>query len=81
MSLWWAQVTVTPDASRTAVLRRGTLNGFKGIIPIGGQQQPISGVGDRLLWKNAQKNAKKKQISDKMNKIIPRRSPLVTYVV
>jgi hypothetical protein len=81
INLWWAQVTVTPDASRTAVLRRGTLKGFKGLIPIGGQQHPISGVGDRLLWKNAQKNAKKKHTSDKMNRIIPRRRPLVTYVV
>ncbi len=28
--LWWAQVTVTPEAKRTAVFRSGTENGFKG---------------------------------------------------
>lgn len=47
--LWWAHVTVTPEASRTAVFRRGTLNGFSGVIPMGGQQHPSSGVGARLL--------------------------------
>ena len=41
--LWWAHVTVT------AVFRRGTLNGFSGVIPMGGQQHPSSGVGARLL--------------------------------
>lgn len=46
---WWAQVTVTPEAKRTAVLRRGTAQGFKGVIPVGGQVHPISGVGANLL--------------------------------
>lgn len=46
--LWWAHVTVTPDERSTAVLRRGTLKGSKGVIPVGGQQPPISGVGARL---------------------------------
>lgn len=76
--LWWAHVTVTPDAKRTAVLSKGTLNGFKGLIPVGGQQHPSSGVGASLLWKNAQKNAKKNRTSDVINRIIPHRSPLVT---
>lgn len=80
-SLWWAQVTVTPEANRTAVFNKGTLNGFNGEIPAGGQQQPNSGVGARLLWKNAQKNAKKNKTSDVINKIIPHRKPLVTYEV
>lgn len=79
--LWWAHVTVTPDARRTAVFRSGTLNGLIGVTPIGGQQQPNSGVGASLLWKKAQKNAKKKHTSDKMNRIIPHRSPLATYDV
>ena len=48
---WWAQVTVTPDASSTAVLRRGISKGFKGSIPTGGQQDPNSGLGAKLLWK------------------------------
>lgn len=47
---WWAQVTVTPEARRTAVLRRGTSNGFNGLIPLGGQEPPSSGVGARLEW-------------------------------
>jgi len=76
--LWWAHVTVTPDANRTAVFSKGTLKGFNGVIPVGGQAHPNSGVGDRLLWKNAQKNAKKNSTSDVINKIIPHRSPLVT---
>lgn len=78
ISLWWAQVTVTPDASSTAVFRRGTLNGFKGLMPAGGQQQPNSGVGESLLWKKAQKKAKKNRTSDVINRIIPHRRPLVT---
>lgn len=44
-------MTVTPDARRTAVLRRGTWNGFKGETPVGGQVEPSSGVGANLLWK------------------------------
>ena len=48
--LWWAQVTVTPEASRTAVLRRGTSNGSRVVMPVGGQQPPSSGVGARLEW-------------------------------
>lgn len=39
---------MTPDASKTAVLRRGTSNGFSGTMPVGGQQPPSSGVGARL---------------------------------
>jgi len=81
ISLWCAQVTVTPDANSTAVFRRGTLNGFSGLIPVGGQQHPSSWVGANLLWKNAQKNAKKKSTSDVINKIMPQRSPVVTYEV
>lgn len=41
-------MTVTPEASRTAVLSNGTSNGSKGVIPVGGQQPPSSGVGARL---------------------------------
>ena len=71
-------MTVTPEARRTAVLSRGTLNGLSGLIPVGGQQQPSSGVGDNLLWKKAQKNAKKNNTSEVINKIIPHRRPVVT---
>lgn len=48
--LWWAQVTVTPDARRTAVFSRGTSKGSKVVMPVGGQQPPSSGVGARLAW-------------------------------
>lgn len=48
--LWWAQVTVTPDANRTAVFSRGTSKGLRGMMPVGGQQPPSSGVGARLEW-------------------------------
>jgi hypothetical protein len=60
------------------VLRRGTLNGLSCLIPVGGQQHPSSGVGDRLLWKKAQKKAKKKSTSEVINRIIPQRKPVVT---
>ena len=43
-------MTVTPEASSTAVLRRGTSNGSRVVIPVGGQQPPSSGVGARLEW-------------------------------
>jgi hypothetical protein len=60
------------------VFNIGTLNGFNGVIPDGGHMHPNSGVGDKLLWKNAQKNAKKNNTSDVINKIIPQRNPFVT---
>lgn len=50
MILWWAQVTVTPDARSTAVLRRGTSKGSRVEIPVGGQHPPSSGVGAKLEW-------------------------------
>ena len=50
MMLWWAQVTVTPDARSTAVFSSGTSKGSKVVIPVGGQQPPSSGVGARLEW-------------------------------
>lgn len=46
--LWWAQVMDTPEAKRTDVFRSGTSRGFRGWIPVGGQQPPSSGVGARL---------------------------------
>lgn len=78
MSLWWAHVTVTPDASKTAVFSRGTLKGLIGVIPVGGHLHPNSGVGAKLLWKKAQKNARKNSTSDAINRIIPHRNPLDT---
>ena len=63
------------------MFRSGTLNGLSGVIPVGGHAHPSSGVGESLLWKNAQKNAKKNNTSDVINRIIPHRKPFVTYVV
>jgi len=40
---------VTPDVSKIAVFNRGTWNGLKIKIPIGGQILPNSIVGDKLL--------------------------------
>lgn len=67
ITLWCAQVTVTPDAKRIAVLRSGMEKGLIGSIPVGGQVHPISGVGASLLWKKPQKNAAKNRTSDKIN--------------
>ena len=63
------------------MLSRGTWNGLIGSIPVGGQHAPSSTVGARLLWKNAQKNAKKKRTSDVMKRIIPSRRPMPTGIV
>lgn len=78
IKLWWAHVTVTPEERRMAVFSKGTWKGLKGKIPIGGQIFPNSIVGDKLLWKNAQKNLIKKNTSEIINKIIPQRKPRVT---
>ena len=74
-------MTVTPDARSTAVFNKGIENGLIALIPAGGHEQPNSGAGARLLWKNAQKNAKKKRTSEAINKIMPHRSPLATFRV
>lgn len=79
--LWWAHVTVIPDASRIAVFKSGICIGLNGLIPIGGQIIPNSIVGASLLWKNAQKNEMKKNTSDTINKIIPHRKPMLTIEV
>lgn len=50
IKLWCAQVIDTPEASNTEVLSSGTSRGFKGRIPVGGQQPPSSGVGAKLEW-------------------------------
>jgi hypothetical protein len=63
------------------VFNRGIWKGLKAKIPIGGQVAPNSIVGDRLLWKKAQKKETKKNTSDTINKIIPHRKPIVTGYV
>ena len=55
--------------------------GLNGCIPVGGQVDPSSIVGDSLVWKNAQKNDWKNKISETMNRIISHRRPFVTIFV
>ena len=75
---WWAQVTVTPDARRIEVLRRGIEYGLMGEMPAGGQVEPKGGVGASLLWKKAQKKEKKNATSEMIKRTIPRRRPRTT---
>ena len=49
INLWWAQVTENPDDSKIIVFNRGMAKGFSTVIPVGGQEHPISGVGAKLL--------------------------------
>jgi len=41
------------------------------LIYSGGQNMPIKKLGERLMWKNAQKKLKKNKISDTINKMTP----------
>ena len=63
------------------VFSRGTWNGLNTFTPNGGQVDPISTFGERLLWKKAQKKLTKKKTSDTMNKAIPHRKPNSTIDV
>lgn len=72
---------VTPDDKSTTVFSNGTPQGDKGLILIGGHLVPNSILGANLLWKNAQKKAKKKHTSDKINRIIPIRNPIIVFLV
>lgn len=73
---WCVHVTVKPEHTKIIVLSRGMSNGLKGLIPIGGHNWPISTEGAKDEWKYAQKNEIKKKISEIINKIIPKRSPI-----
>jgi hypothetical protein len=68
---WCDQVTVQPDNKRIMVFKNGISQGLKTFIPLGGQIEPMSTVGAKLLWKKAQKKAKKKSISETINSITP----------
>jgi len=80
IKLWCVQVTVIPDDRRIIVFKRGTWMGLNTSMFIGGHSIPTSIFGDRLQWKNAQKNEKKNITSEVINRIIPHRSPLTTQV-
>jgi len=64
-----------------AVFSNGTCIVLNSGIPVGGQVDPSSIVGDSLVWKNAQKNDTKNRNSETMNSIIPNRNPFVTIFV
>jgi len=70
-----------PEESKIKVFKRGTWVALKGTIPVGGQKNPISRVGDSLLWKKAQKKEKKNSTSEVINRIMPQRKPLITWRV
>ena len=72
-----AQVTLTPEDTKTILLNKGNNHGFKTEKSLGGQTPPIPILGDKLKWKNAQKKEKKNIISKIINKTIP----LVTFIV
>jgi hypothetical protein len=70
----WAETKANPEVSKITVLNKGNTYGSKvssTAIPTGGQTLPILIEGERLAWKNAQKNGKKSIASDAKNKIIP----------
>lgn len=43
-----AEVIEPPEASSTDVLSNGTSRGLRGLMPVGGQHPPSSGVGARF---------------------------------
>jgi len=63
------------------VFNNGTPQGLNVWIPIGGQADPSSTLGDNLAWKKAQKNERKKKTSEVINKSIPQRNPVTTIFV
>jgi len=63
------------------VFNKGNSNGLIACIPIGGQAQPNSTVGDNALWKNAQNIATKNKASDTINEATPRFNPRCTAAV
>jgi len=75
---WCAQVTLAPELNNITVFNKGISQALNTGTFSGGQTAPISKVGDKLEWKNAQKNAKKNIISETINNIIPILSPTCT---
>lgn len=56
---WCDQVTVAPELSSIIVFKKGICQASKGSIPIGGQTDPNSGVGETLEWKKAQRRQRR----------------------
>jgi hypothetical protein len=76
-----AQTVATPELNKITVLVRDNCKGLKVSTPFGGHTAPIETASAILLWKNAQKNAKKNITSLLMNNTIPKRNPFCTTQV
>ena len=74
-------MTVHPESNKINVFNDGISQGLNVRMPLGGHEAPISIEGETLLWKNAQKKAKKNKTSEIINKIIPKRNPCCTIPV
>jgi hypothetical protein len=64
--------------TQLTVFISGSSNGSIASIPIGGHIAPNSTAGERALWKNVQKIARKNNASDTINKPTPMFNPLWT---
>lgn len=60
------------------MLSKGNSKGLTDSIPIGGHWAPTSTAGDKALWKNVQKMARKKSASLTINSATPILRPLCT---
>ena len=65
------QLQIKKIDNNITVFHKGKLKGSNIFIYKGGQIYPIYILGDKLVWKNAQKKLKKNIISDIINKIMP----------
>ena len=78
---WCEKVMVTPEDNNKTVFSKGNPQTSKAWILFGGQTLPTAMAGDKLTWKNDQKNAKKNITSETINKTIPKRKPFRTTQV
>jgi hypothetical protein len=69
---------VNPEESKITVFTNGNSKGSIASIPKGGHIAPSSTAGDKALWKNVQKMAKKNKASLTINKPTPKFNPLCT---
>lgn len=77
----WAQVIEIPEHNRIIVFNIGIFIGLNVLIPLGGQFNPNSILGDSLLCKKAQKNEEKNKTSEIINIIIPNFILATTFLV
>ncbi len=75
---WCPNVIVDPLLNNKKVFNNGIPNADNASIPCGGQTPPISTLGLKLEWKNAQNTEKKANTSLTINKITPIVIPFCT---